>query len=131
MMYTQHPSHRATGFTLIELMITVAIIGILASIALPSYRSYLVSTRRADVQREITEYAQALERYYSTNGKYNTSGTNCGVTAPSTNDFYTITGNCSANAFTITATPATGKSQAGDGNQTLTNTGATDGKWKK
>ncbi|MDO6384679.1 MULTISPECIES: type IV pilin protein [unclassified Uliginosibacterium] len=129
-MLALNHSHRKSGFTLIELMITVAIVAILASIALPSYTSYIVSTRRADAQRAATEYAQSLERYYSTNGKYNSSGTTCGVSGPS-HDFYTIAGACNANDFTVTATPKTGTSQANDGNQTLTNTGARTGNWKK
>ncbi len=55
------------GFTLIELMITVAIVAILASIALPSYQSHVVSTRRTTAQACLLELAQFMERYYSTN----------------------------------------------------------------
>lgn len=55
------------GFTLIELMITVAIVAILASIALPNYQSHVTSTRRTTAQACLLELAQFMERYYSTN----------------------------------------------------------------
>ena len=117
------------GFTLIEMMITVAIIGILVSIAVPSYQQYIIKTRRVDVQQIITSQAQALERYFTVNGKYTNGGSTCGVVDVS-NIYYTITSNCAdANEFKITATPVTGKSQATDGNITLTNTGARTGTW--
>lgn len=126
-MSINKPRHR--GFTLIELMITVAIVAILASIALPSYREYVVRTRRADVQRLLLQYAQNFERYYTTNGKYVSSGTTCGITTANT-DYYTITATCSsATTFMLTASPVSSSTQSGDGDQTLSNTGARTGKW--
>jgi type IV pilus assembly protein PilE len=119
------------GFSLIELMIAVAILGIILAIALPSYKKNVVKARRGDAQQALSSHAQALERYYTTNGRYVTAanGTTCGVAAQTATANYTFSATCADNTFTVTATPVSGSGSAGDGTQTLTNTGATSGNW--
>ena len=61
------------GFTLIELMIAVAVVGILAAIAYPSYQEHVRKARRADAQTALLELAQFMERHYTANGRYLTT----------------------------------------------------------
>jgi type IV pilus assembly protein PilE len=108
------------GFTLIEIMIVIAIIGIVITIAAPSYTEYLKKGRRAEVVSLLSEQAQTLERFYTRNNTYtNVTGLSTG------NDFYTITPTIADQTFLLTATRKAGTSMATDkcGDFTLTNTG--------
>lgn len=108
------------GFTLIEIMIVIAIIGIVITIAAPSYTEYMKKGRRAEVVSLLSEQAQILERFYTRNNVYTgVTGLNAG------NDFYTLTPTITDQTFVLTATRKSGTSMATDkcGDFTLTNTG--------
>jgi type IV pilus assembly protein PilE len=67
---TRPPSTKMSGFTLIEVMIVVAIVGILTAIALPSYRQYIERGDRASARAAMLEAQQFMERFYATNNAY-------------------------------------------------------------
>ena len=119
---------KTKGFTLIELMIVVAIVGVLAAIAVPSYSAYVIRTNRGDVQSELSRiaseiknkqmaYRQVKDIPVTTLG-LSTAGT---ASYPSGNPLYTIqlspvaSDNIGSSSWILTATPDTGKRNAGNG----------------
>jgi type IV pilus assembly protein PilE len=61
---------RISGFTLVELLVCLALIGILLGIALPVYQEHIQRVRRVDAQQSLVELAQSLERFYTSRGTY-------------------------------------------------------------
>lgn len=129
---------RELGFTLIKLMIAVAIVAILAAIAYPSYIEHVKRARRADAKTALLNDAQFLERNFTESNCYHksnstpTSPCNTAITLPQTQSptdgaaIYTISATTlSATAYTLTATPVVGGPMAGDvcGNLTLSHLG--------
>jgi type IV pilus assembly protein PilE len=101
---------RRNGFTLIEVMIVVAIVAILAAIAVPAYNEQIARSRRADAKTVLLEAAQFAERYYSTKGSYT------GLTLPTalqkapkdgTATYYNVAlSGITATEYTLTASPS-------------------------
>lgn len=117
------------GFTLIEMLVAVAIIGILAAIIYPSYTSHVVNARRTDAQSYLLEQANLLERQYAAQGRYPESFT------LKTSDFYSYSYTRSAaDQFVLQAQPTARQSDSRCSALTLTQTGAktpaTAGCWR-
>lgn len=123
------------GFNLVELMIVVAIVGILAAFAYPSYLEQVRSTKRADCSGALVSLGNAMERYYSVNGSYlgaADAGANTGTPA-------VFTGSCpvdggqanynltiqaaTASTYVLNATPTGSQTADKCGTLTFSNTG--------
>lgn len=93
------------GFTLIEVMITVAIIAILASVALPSYTDYIRRSQASEATGQLSLYRTRMEQYYQDNRNYGSSGTTCGITTTDSKYFsFSCSTSNSAQNFSLTAT---------------------------
>jgi len=130
----QPPARRQRGFTLIELVIAMVIASILAAIAIPSYTSYIMKSRRTEAKSALLNIASLEERFFSTNNTYSALPTDLGYTAglgvsfPVGSGYYNIspitvtqaappantTSAGTPATYTITATPVPTKSQAND-----------------
>ena len=147
--YLSSLNSKQQGFTLIELMIVVTILGILAAIAYPSYQGYVKRTHRADMMSEMQQIASRIESNKINYKRYDriplssvlsgTVATNGSVSFPSAGtvlynviigtgtwgeaDWTTSTGTLGGGNWTIRATPAAGQHMANDGNLTLNSRG--------
>lgn len=122
--------NQSKGFSLVELMVAIAVIGILAAVALPSYQDNVRQSNRTVAKTILYENAQFMERFYTENTRYDVTPGGVAVALPFVQSprtgaiQYNITLQAVANAsFTLQAVPA--GSMAGDvcGTLTLTNTG--------
>jgi type IV pilus assembly protein PilE len=101
------------GFSLIELMIVVAIVALLAAIALPNYRQHVIRSHRTDATSALLRLAATEEKFYIQNNRY---GTFAEIGSPETeNGWYTLAvSDADAATFTATATVADGSGQEDD-----------------
>lgn len=131
-------ARRMAGFTLIEMMIVVGVIGILAAVAYPSYTEYRIKSRRADCKAVMLTAASSLERRFSIDNRYPLEGDTeaeepiadpiAGFSCPLSDDpanydlAYEVADDGAS--FTLTATPTAIQAADSCGTLTLTNTGA-------
>lgn len=145
-MKMKHSRKPLTGFTLVELVVTMAILGILLAIAIPAYTSYVQKGNRPAAKTALLELAAREESYYALNNVYASQPTTLGYSANSisvpgsSQNYYTVTVASATSGtvpgYTLQATPVTGSVQASDacviyqldslGNKTnVTSTGST------
>ena len=126
---------KSAGFTLIELMIVVAIIGIIAAIAYPSYQDQVRKSKRTDGHSKIMDAMARQERYYSENNTYTDDMTDLGYDADpvdSDEGHYKIDGAACAGKTIAQCVILTADAQGGqetDGDLTLDSTNAKTGNW--
>ena len=123
---------RTKGFTLIELMIVVAIIAIIAAVGFPSYQNYIVQTNRTQCQSALAQMANAMERHYTLSTPSSYTGAAIGPANTGLPSVFATqapldaTPTCnltiddsSVNDYSLAATPIAGTVLAGDGMSTL------------
>jgi type IV pilus assembly protein PilE len=132
---------KQNAFTLIELMITVAIVGILAGIAYPSYQDSVMKSRRADAKGALLGFANAMERHFTETSSYcNAAATTVGTCTNATGNptiysstspvdggtaYYNLTINAAtASTYTLYASPTGAQASDKCGTLTITQTGA-------
>jgi type IV pilus assembly protein PilE len=131
----QRARSAARGFTLVEVIVVVAIIGILAAIAVPSYNEYVRRSQRAEARTVLLEAAQFMQRFYSANDRYDVARGGAAVALPaqlqkapaSGAARYTISlPAVSTTAYTLQATPTGSMARDKCGTFTITSVGRKD-----
>lgn len=128
-------SRRSKGFTLVEVVIVVLIIGILAAIAWPSYRNYYIRTSREAAKTELLQLSNTQEKIYLNANAYTANVAapyngradgGLGIASGKTSDgkYALSIGAGAGQAYTITATPVAGTSQDGDGTVSISSDGS-------
>lgn len=125
-MFQKFP-RAARGFTLIEVMVVVAIIGILAAVAYPSYAQYLVRSNRSAAQTYMVELSQAQAQFMADNRSYASTVGELDLPVPgNVGAKYTVSIALQSgppSSYTITATPVPGSAQVDDGVLTINSAG--------
>lgn len=127
--------HRDSGFTLIELMIVVAIVGLLAAVALPSYSNYIKRSQRADARAQLLQAAQYMNKFYAANDSYSVARDGNAVALPARLQVSpadgaplyrldTVNSTFAATTFQLVFQPVNNMSNDPCGSFTLDNTGA-------
>ena len=118
--------YRQSGFSLLELMLTIAIIAIIAAVAIPSYRDSVVRGYRSQAQADLMAMAQRAENVMSTELSYarlNGATARSPQDAPDENKVYDITVSATATTFTATASPVSSGPAAGNGDLSINQLG--------
>ena len=105
------------GFTLIELMLVVAVLAIIFSIAYPTFLDHIRKSRRSDAKAALMDAATKMERHYTQFGRYSAILASSGILGASPEGLYAITATitgANSQTFTLTATPQAGNDQAND-----------------
>lgn len=122
-MIHSHMHRRQSGVTLMELLTVVIVVSILASLAVPSYRRYLLRAQRSDATTALLRMQSAQEKHFLQYGVYVTTTANIpnahsagGLGLPITSErgYYNMAVAATATGYTFTATPVPGGGQADD-----------------
>ena len=109
---------RNNGFTIIEVIIVVAILGIIVAVGYPSYLGYMEKTRRIEAKTVLSELAGEMQRFQTENNTYTNDLTELGYPSAailSETGLYSVSvSNATANSFLLTAQPVAGEAQASD-----------------
>lgn len=109
------PSHRNTGFSLIELLVVMAIIAILAAIALPAYNEYVIRGKIMEATAALNAFRARQEQYFQDNRTFLDAAGNCGAALPADVRYFNYACAGTANTFLATATGVVAEGLTGFG----------------